>query len=99
MPDPISPQPMTPTVLIAICPLPLSLDDHRDALSAADAGGGQAVGGLAPAQLVDEGEQQARAGRRQGMAERDRAAVHVGARTVEAQLLLHRQVLAGEGLV
>src|SRR4029079_13814467 len=85
MPEPMSPQPTTPTdfidtfrgVLTALAPpcafgypptrsrrsefgarcapSRLPLDDHRDALTAADAGGGEAEGAPAPAQLVDEG--------------------------------------------
>ena len=58
--------------------LPLQiLHNHRDALAAADAGGREPVFRLAPAQLVQQRDQQARAGRTQRMPQRDRAAVDV----------------------
>ena len=71
-----------------------SLDDHRDSLAAADARGGEAVARLAAPQLEHQGQQQPRAGGAQRMAERDGAAVDVGALAVEAELLLDREVLA-----
>src|SRR4051812_33873435 len=99
MPAPISPQPTTPTFSIAMARSGLVLDHHRNTLPAADAGGGQAVAPLATAQLVGEGEEQARARGGQGMAEGDGAPVDVRAVAVESELLLDGEVLAGEGLV
>src|SRR5882672_6186219 len=80
-------------------PSRLPLDHHRDALAAADAGGGQTVRAAAAAQLVHQGEEKARPRGRQRMAEREGPAVDVGPLTVQAQLLLDREVLAGEGFV
>src|SRR5947208_12915282 len=54
-----------------------ALDDHRDALSAADACRGEAVLFLAAAQLVEQRDHEARSRRGQRMAEGDRAAVDV----------------------
>src|SRR5713101_1882729 len=42
-------------------------DDHGDALAAADAGSRQAVAQVVAAQLIQEGDDQTRAGRRQRM--------------------------------
>src|SRR5258707_9847639 len=80
-------------------PSRLPPDHHRDALPAADAGGGQTVRGAAAAQLVHQGEEKARPRGPQRMAERDGPAVDVGPLTVQAQLLLDREVLAGASLV
>src|SRR6266446_6918740 len=129
MPEPISPHPTTPTVLIdtfrgvftsyappcafgypptrsrrsesgARCsPSRLPLDHYRDALAAADARGGQTVGALPAAQLQRQRQQQAGARRAQRMSQRDGAAIDVRARAIEAQLLLHGQVLSREGFV
>src|SRR6266498_4987516 len=120
MPEPMSPQPTTPTLFIdpppypsprrgrgtpahdrlrAIIPLGLALDDHGDALAAADAGGGETVSPLPPPKLEGKGQEQARARGPQRMAEGDRSPVHVGLLAVEAQLLLDRQVLARERFV
>ena len=54
-----------------------ALDDHRDALTAADARRRQAVTTIASMQLVQQRQHQPRARRAQRMTERDRAAVHV----------------------
>src|SRR6266498_990059 len=63
------------------------LEHHRDALATADAGGADAVTGAAPAQLVHEVHRDARAARRERMAERDGAAVDVGAVARKLELL------------
>ena len=68
----------------------MRLDDHRDALAAADAGRGDAVALAAAPQLEHQRQQQPRAGGAERMAERDRAAVDVGPVAVEAELLLAR---------
>src|SRR3989442_3624158 len=108
MPEPMSPQPTTPTLFIdpptyrsstSFSRLPFSLDDHRDALAAADAGGGETVSPLPPPKLEGKGQEQARARGPQRMAEGDRSPVHVGLLAVEAQLLLDRQVLAPQRLL
>src|SRR5206468_2596024 len=49
--------------------------------------------------LVQHGQHQSRARRAERMAERNRAAVDVGAFTVKPKLTLNREVLAGEGFV
>ena len=54
---------------------------------------------LAAPQLVQQRDQQTRAGRTQRMAERDRSAIHVDLLAIEAELFLDRQVLRGEGFV
>ena len=50
-------------------------------------------------ELEQQRLEQPRAGRAERMAERDRAAVHVDLLAIEAELLLDREVLAGERLV
>src|SRR5713101_6398310 len=59
--------------------------DHGDALAAADAGGRQAVTQVVAAQLIQEGDDQKRAGRRQRMPQSDGPAVDVGLVAVEPQ--------------
>src|SRR5439155_18842969 len=76
-----------------------ALDDRRDTLAAADAERGEAVFAAALAQLVREREQKARPRRAERVPERDRPAVHVGPVPVEAEILLHREVLRRERLV
>src|SRR4029077_13649706 len=98
MPEPMSPHPTTPTVFIQFRSVFVA-DHHRDALAAADAGGSQPVPSTAPAQLQRERQEQPRPRGAQRMSEGDGPAVDVGALPVEAQLLLHRQVLPGEVLV
>src|SRR5689334_5878119 len=75
------------------------LDDHRGALSAADAGGAQAVAAAAPAQRVQQVRGNAGTARAEGMPERHGAAVDVGALAVQLELALDRQVLRRERLV
>jgi len=53
------------------------LDDHRDALAAADARRCETVTTIASMQFVQQRQNQPRASRAQRMTERDRAAVHV----------------------
>src|SRR3954452_841131 len=64
-----------------------TLDDHGDALSAADARGGQTETLLAAAQLVEQSDDQARSGGCERMAEGDGAAVDVELLRVHAELL------------
>src|SRR5690606_15308826 len=59
----------------------------------------EAVAGLAAPELVDERGGDAGSGRAERVTERDRAAVDVGDRPIEAELLLDRHVLGREGLV
>src|SRR4051812_2769815 len=85
MPEPMRPQPSTPTVLIGIS-FSDRFYDGRDALAAADARRRQTAF-LAPApQLEDERQQQPRARHAEWMAERNRAAVHVHFVSIEAEL-------------
>src|SRR5579872_7603590 len=99
MPEPIRPQPSTPTVLICIVSSLNRFDNRRDALTAADAGGRDAARLTAAAELQNERQQQARAAHAERMAERDRAAVHVHAIAIQAELLFDGEILAGERLV
>src|ERR1700687_1779835 len=75
------------------------LQDQRDALAAADAGAREAVANAAATHLLQEGQRQARPGRRQGMPQRDRSAVDVELLYVEPELANHAQDLARERLV
>src|SRR4051812_41858979 len=76
----------------------LPLQQDRRALPPADAEGGEAEVDVAAAHLVEQGEDDPRAGRADRVAERDRAAVDVEPVGVElADGLLAVQVLAGEG--
>src|SRR5829696_4424151 len=76
-----------------------ALEDDGDALAAADAGRGEAVAAAAPLQFVERRQHEARPRGAERVAERDGAAVDVGLRAVEPQLLLDGEVLAGESLV
>ncbi len=60
-------------------------DDHGDALAAADAGSRQAVAQVVAAQLVQEGDDQTRAGRGQRMPQSNGPTVDVGLVAVETQ--------------
>src|SRR3990172_6625317 len=75
------------------------LDDEGEPHPAPDAGPGQAVAPAPAAELVEEGEGQPRPARPDRVADGDGPPVHVGPGAVQAQLLLDRQVLGGEGLV
>src|SRR6476469_11071919 len=77
----------------------VGFDDDRRALPAADAGGAQAVPSAAPAERVQQVRGDPRAARAERMAQRDGAAVHIGALAVEHELPLDHQVLGREGLV
>src|SRR5262245_33067226 len=76
-----------------------ALEDHRDALAAADAGRRAAELLAAHLEFADQRQQQARAGGAERMAERDRAAVDVALVAVELELLLATEVLRRERLV
>src|SRR5581483_7913998 len=64
-----------------------ALNDRRDALAEANAHRGQAVALAGALQLVDELRHEGRAGRAQGVAVRDGAAVHVDLLEVDAAVL------------
>src|SRR5690242_14621832 len=74
-------------------------DDHRGALTAADARRAQPVALPLLRERVQEMNGDAGAGRGEGMPDGDGAAVHVGPGAVQAQLLLDREVLRRERLV
>src|SRR5687767_4666410 len=76
-----------------------TFDNGCDALTAADAGGGQAALQATAAELQREREQQPGAGHAERMSERDGAAVDVDPVAVQAELLLDRQVLRRKRLV
>src|SRR5215212_3407198 len=76
-----------------------TLDDHRNPLPSADARGGEAVALLAAAQLVENRQQEARAGGAERMAERDRAAVDVQLLLVDVELFRDREDLSRERFV
>src|SRR3954469_10838009 len=113
MPEPINPQPSTPTDRIAMLrrstnskfQVPNSefsiacLDDGGNPLPAADARRGEAALLAASAQFEHHREQQPRAARTERMAERDRAAVDVDLVAREAELFLDREILARERFV
>src|SRR5215203_6511500 len=69
--------------------------DRGNPLSAADAGGRETTLQAAAVQLQCQREEQPRAGHAQGMAERDGPAVDVHPIAIEAELLLHGEVLRG----
>src|SRR4051812_1145752 len=75
------------------------LEEERDALPAADAGGTDAPLRLAARKLVEEMGGDARARRRERMSDGDGPSVDVGILAGEPQILLHRQVLRSERLV
>src|SRR5664279_2977753 len=101
MPEPINPQPSTPTFLISIiASLRLQiLHDHGNALPAADAGGREPIARLSPSQFIEQRDQQARTAGAQRMPQRNGAAVHVGLRRIEAEFFHHGQALRCEGLI
>src|SRR2546428_4352700 len=76
-----------------------ALDDRRDPLTEPDAEGAEPVPQALALELVEEGRQEPRAGRPEGMAQRDRAAVHVDRRGVEPEGLDRREGDGGERLV
>src|SRR5437868_361444 len=77
----------------------LRLDDHGDALPAADARRADRLLAAAAAQLVEQVGDDPRARRAERMAKGDRTPVDIRARAIEPELLLDRQVLGGERLV
>src|SRR5271165_2873352 len=79
--------------------IPQILDDHGDALPAADARGRDSILCFAAAQLVHQRNDQLRSRRAQRMPERNRAAIHVDLVAIQTQLLLNREILRCEGLV
>src|SRR5579875_257583 len=107
IPEPIKPQPTTPTFSMAIVLLeserfrpPIravrlhhGFHNHRDSLAAADARGCQPVALIAPPQFQEQGQNQPRAGRAQRMPQGYRSAVHVGFIAIQSQRFLDRQIL------
>src|SRR5271165_1418718 len=79
--------------------IPQVLDDHRNALPAADARSREPIFPLAAAQLVHQRNNQPRSGRAQRMPERNRAAIHVDFVAIKPQFFFNRKILRGEGLV
>ncbi|EAU67365.1 hypothetical protein STIAU_7928 [Stigmatella aurantiaca DW4/3-1] len=75
------------------------LDQKRNALAPANARRTDTIAGPPALQLVHEAQGDARARGAQRVPHRDGSAVDVGPITWQAQLLLHRQVLRGKGLV
>src|SRR3954447_8997849 len=69
------------------------------ALAHADAEGREAVPAAATPELVQQAHDETGAAHPERVAERDRAAVHVDALGIEAELADHDQALRGEGLV
>src|SRR5438270_11332170 len=76
-----------------------ALEDDGDALTAADAGRGEAVATAAALEFVKGREHESSARRAERVAEGDCAAVDVRLRAVEAEFTFDGEVLAGEGLV
>src|SRR5438477_487498 len=79
--------------------LALMFKKRRLALSHAHAESGEAVAAAAAAELVEEAHDEPRAAHPEGVAERDRAAVHVHLLRVETELADHDEALGGERLV
>src|SRR5271165_7447675 len=79
--------------------IPQVLDDHRNALPAADARGRDSIFCFAAAQLVHQRNDQPRSRCAQRMPERNRTAIHIDLVAIQTQLLLNREILRGEGLV
>src|SRR5215831_10112963 len=75
------------------------LDEQRDALAAADAGRGDAVAQPRALELARERERESHAGRTQGMADGDGAAVDVELDLVDAELARARHHLRAERFV
>src|SRR5512132_2828922 len=95
LPVTVSPSPYLP-----ISPLLLEpLENDRDTLAAADAGGADAEPLVLPAKRVREVGGDPRPGRAERMAERDRAAVRVHLLVRELELLLDGEELRRERLV
>src|SRR2546421_5308776 len=76
-----------------------ALEDDCDALTAADAGRGEAVATASALEFVERRQHEPRARRAERVAEGDCAAVDVRLRAVEAEFTFDGEVLAGEGLV
>src|SRR6266511_5519993 len=75
------------------------LDEQRDALAAADAGGGDAVAQLRAPELARECEREPHAGCAQRMTDGDGAAVDVEFGFVDAELTRTRHDLRAEGFI
>src|SRR5579884_59215 len=77
----------------------LAFHDHRHTLAAANAKGSQAIAGITPLHLIEQGHEDAGAARTDGMPQRNRAAVHIELVPVETEFLAHSHRLRGEGLI
>src|SRR5262245_54135507 len=76
-----------------------ALDQYRDPLAAADARRGDPPALLAAPELDQERQDEPGAGGAQRVPEADRPAVHVHPVAIQPQVLLDREILAGERLV
>src|SRR5690349_8280362 len=76
-----------------------SLENRRDAHSAADAQRDERDIAITALELVERGTEQHRAGRAERMPERDRSPVDVDALGIDVQLALGVERNGGEGLV
>src|SRR4029450_3671824 len=85
-------------ILVASCGGDV-LDEQRDALPAANAGGGDAVAQLRTPELAREREREPHAGCAQRMTDGDGAAVDVELGFVDAELTRTRHDLRAEGFV
>src|SRR6266849_5072625 len=105
-----APRPEAPPVTTAACPLMSMvsssvgvggriLDEQRDALAAADAGRGDPVAQPRALELAGEREREPHAGRAQGMADGDGAAVDVELGVVDAEFARARHHLRAERFV
>ena len=79
--------------------VPLDLDDHRRAHTAADAECGDSTSAATGSKRVDQRGQNAGPARADRMAERNRTAAHVDLRQIEAELAGNGQRLRGKRLV
>src|SRR6476660_9439355 len=76
-----------------------ALDAHGDAHAPADAKRGETFLGVAPLHLVQQRDENARAGCADRVADGDGAAIDVDLLGVPAKILVHRAGLRGEGLI
>src|SRR5688572_17931545 len=74
-------------------------DDHGGSLTPSNAGAAESVPTPAVPQGVQEVERYAGSAGAERVAQRNGASIHVGPLPIEPQLLFHRQVLGGKGLI
>src|SRR5579859_5644026 len=75
------------------------LHNHRDALTAANAGRRQTIFFLPAPQLVKQSDHQPRSRCTQRMSQRNGSAIHIHLLAIQPQLFFHREILCGEGFV